>query len=450
MNFQIEEQFATVAKMKVIGVGGAGGNAVNRMVDAGLAGVEFISVNTDAMALDNNRAPHRIQIGERITKGLGAGANPDIGRQAMEEDRDKIATAIGGADMIFITAGMGGGTGTGGAPVVAQIARELGILTVAIVTRPFLFEGKIRDRNAKRGIEELNKAIDTIILIPNQKLLTIVDNTTTLIDAFKTADDVLYQATKGISDLIAVHGLVNLDFADVKTIMSSMGEALMGTGCSDGDAATRATCAAEAAIHNPLLDDISIAGAKGILINVTGGADMTLYDVSEATRMVNEAVGDDGETNIIFGAVSDPTMNGKIRVTVIATGFNEQSMGKKRDERAMMLNVPGVQNGTEKSAEQISMPLQFPLRHERAEEFGPVSRERGGAAEVETARTTADSAAPATTQTLPEHTLPFVPPFLLPEGKRRGEQRAHSDRSTVLTQYENDTDIPTFLRKQMQ
>jgi cell division protein FtsZ len=450
MVFQMDEQFATVAKMKVIGVGGAGGNAVNRMVDAGLAGVEFISVNTDAMALDNNRAPHRIQIGERITKGLGAGANPDIGRQAMEEDRDKIAMAIEGADMIFITAGMGGGTGTGGAPVVAQIAREMGILTVAIVTRPFLFEGKIRDRNAKRGIEDLNKSIDTIILIPNQKLLTIVDNKTTLIDAFKTADDVLYQATKGISDLIAVHGLVNLDFADVKTIMSCMGEALMGTGCCDGDAETRAVNAAEAAIHNPLLDDISIAGARGILINVTGGTDMTLYDVSEATRMVNEAVGEDAETNIIFGAVSDPTMNGKIRVTVIATGFNEQSMVKKREDRAMVLNVPGVKKEGEKSAEQLSMPLQFTLRQERPEEARAASEDAVPAGEVEAMAQSPVVATSTVPTGMPERSPAIeFPPFLKPEAMRR-EQRVYINRGTVMTQYEDDTDIPTFLRKQMQ
>jgi len=225
--FTLDESFDAKAKMKVLGVGGAGGNAVNRMVTAGLLGVEFISINTDAMALDNNHASHRIQIGDKITKGLGAGANPEIGRIAMEEDREKVAAMLEGADMVFITAGMGGGTGTGGAPVVAEIAQEMDILTVAIVTRPFLFEGKVRDRNAKKGIDDLRKSVDTIIVIPNQKLLSIVDRTTSLIDAFKIADDVLYQATKGISDLISVHGLVNLDFADVKTIMKGMGDALM-------------------------------------------------------------------------------------------------------------------------------------------------------------------------------------------------------------------------------
>ena len=460
MVFEMDVQFTTVAKMKVVGVGGAGGSAVNRMVDAGLSGVEFIAVNTDAMALDNNRAPNRIQIGERITKGLGAGANPDIGRQAMEEDRDKIAAALDGADMVFITAGMGGGTGTGGAPVVAEIARELDILTVAIVTRPFLFEGKVRDRNAKRGIEDLNRFIDTIIVIPNQKLLTIVDNKATLIEAFKTADDVLYQATKGISDLVSVHGLVNLDFADVKTIMHDMGEALMGTGCCEGDAEKRAINAAEAAIHNPLLDDISITGARGILINVTGGADMTLYDVSEATRVVHAAAGEESETNIIFGAVSDPAMNGKIRVTVIATGFNEEALEKKRDERKPMVNVPGVKKEPVKTSEQLSIRFPLPLRKEKTEET-----------DEDTLRDAREAAHPPLVGKLPEAGLVPEPslressalatasalpssldfqPFLKPEAMRRGEQRVFVNRGTVMTQFEDDTDVPTFLRKQMQ
>lgn len=448
MIFQLDEQFTTVAKMKVIGVGGAGGNAVNRMVDAGLSGVEFISVNTDAMALENNRAPHRVQIGERITKGLGAGANPDIGRQAMEEDREKIAMILEGADMVFITAGMGGGTGTGGAPVVAEIAKEMDILTVAIVTRPFLFEGKVRDRNAKRGIEDLSRSIDTIIVIPNQKLLTIVDNKTPLIDAFKTADDVLYQATKGISDLIAVHGLVNLDFADVKTIMRGMGEALMGTGCSEGDQEKRALLAAEAAIHNPLLDDISIAGARGILINVTGGLDMTLYDVSEATRAVNEAVGEDVDTNIIFGAVTDPTMSGKIRVTVIATGFNDQSLAKKREEATstkLALAVPGVKKEPEKKVEQIAMTLHFPQQGEKVEARAaePVKTATVDAPAVGVTGIASPSGSAA-----PSAPMDF-PAFLKPENMRK-EPRTYVSKGSVITQYEDDIEVPTFLRKQMQ
>jgi cell division protein FtsZ len=443
MIFQLDEQFTTVAKMKVIGVGGAGGNAVNRMVDAGLNGVEFISVNTDAMALENNRAPHRVQIGERITKGLGAGANPDVGRQAMEEDREKIAMILEGSDMVFITGGMGGGTGTGGAPVIAEIAREMDILTVAVVTRPFLFEGKVRDRNAKRGIEELGKSVDTIIIIPNQKLLTIVDNKTPLIDAFKTADDVLYQATKGISDLIAVHGLVNLDFADVQTIMRGMGEALMGTGCSEGDQEKRALLAAEAAIQNPLLDDVSIAGARGILINVTGGSDMTLYDVSEATRAVNEAVGEDVDTNIIFGAVTDPTMNGKIRVTVIATGFNEQNLVKKREEIAaskMAIVLPGLKKGPDKKVEQMAMPLHIQQRCVKSEPAEPVKALEcpDVVEEPVTAASTGVSSSPVD-----------FPAFLKPENMRK-EPRTYVSKGSVITQYEDDMDVPTFLRKQMQ
>lgn len=321
MVFTLDEKFDTVAKMKVIGVGGAGGNAVNRMIEEGLTGVDFISVNTDAMALDNNKAPQRVQIGERITRGLGAGANPEIGRIAMEEDRDKIKELLDGSDMVFITAGMGGGTGTGGAAVVAEISKELDILTVAIVTRPFLFEGKIRDRNARNGIEELRNTVDTIIVIQNQKLLSVVDRNTPLMEAFRTADNVLHNATKGISDLISVHGLVNLDFADVKTIMKCSGDAIMGSGFGEGE--NRAAEAADAAIHSPMLDDVSIAGAKGILINVTGGDDLTLYDVGDATQAIYDAVGEDSDTNIIFGAVTDPAMNNRVQVTVIATGFND-------------------------------------------------------------------------------------------------------------------------------
>jgi cell division protein FtsZ len=348
MVFTLDETFDAKAKMKVIGVGGAGGNAVNRMVTEGLSGVDFISINTDGMALEHNKATQRIQIGEKITKGLGAGANPEIGRLAIEEDRARVAAAIEGSDMIFITAGMGGGTGTGAAPVVAEIAKEFGILTVAIVTRPFLFEGKVRDRNAKKGMEELRKHVDTIIVIPNQKLLSIVDRNTSLIDAFRTADEVLYQSTRGISDLISCHGLVNLDFADVRTIMMGMGDALMGAGTAEGE--NRAVVAAESAIHSPLLDDISIAGAKGILINITGGEDMTLYDVSDATQTVQDAVGAEADSNIIFGAVIDPEMKGKIQVTVIATGFNESEMSKPKM--------------AEKSISRLTLPMQPAKMHE--------------------------------------------------------------------------------------
>ncbi len=331
MRITMDETFKAVAKLKVIGVGGGGGNAVNRMVDAGLSNVEFIAVNTDAAALDKNLAKKRLAIGKKLTNGLGAGACPDIGRQAMEEDRDTVVSLLEGADMLFITAGMGGGTGTGGAPVVAEIAKELGILTVAIVTRPFLFEGKVRERNASQGISELRKYVDTIIVVPNQKLLSIVDQKTTLINAFKSADEVLHQGVKGISDVITMPGLVNLDFADVRTVMKGMGDALMGTGYASGDDPNRAVTALESAIHSPLLDDISIAGARGMLINITGGEDITLYEATEASQAAYNAVGENSDTNIIWGTVTDPEMKGQIKITVIATGFNQDTITRQKD-----------------------------------------------------------------------------------------------------------------------
>ena len=446
MVFTLDEAFDAVAKMKVIGVGGAGGNAVNRMITAGLSGVEFIGVNTDAMALDNNKAEHRIQIGEKITKGLGAGANPEVGRLAMEEDRDKIASVLEGADMVFITAGMGGGTGTGGAPVVAEIAQEMDILTVAIVTRPFLFEGKVRDRNAKKGMDDLRQSVDTIIVIPNQKLLSIVDRTTSLIDAFKTADDVLYQATKGISDLISVHGLVNLDFADVKTIMKGMGDALMGTGYAEGE--NRAVMAADMAIHSPLLDDVSIAGARGVLINITGGDDMTLYDVSDATQTVQDAVGGvDSETNIIFGSVADPSMNGKIRVTVIATGFNDETIDRKKETvPKLAIKLPSQRRDPEKNVEQMSISLAVAPKQEITPEkvamveMPPVIKERE---EMETIAEETQQVSQGSSNSSIE-----FPAFIKKENMRK--ERVYVSKGSVITQYEDDMDVPTFLRKQMQ
>jgi cell division protein FtsZ len=450
MVFTLDESFDAIAKMKVIGVGGAGGNAVNRMVNAGLTGVDFISVNTDAMALDNNRAAARLQIGEKITKGLGAGANPEVGRLAMEEDREKIASVLDGADMVFITAGMGGGTGTGGAPVVAEIAQEMGILTVAIVTRPFLFEGKVRDRNARKGMDDLRKSVDTIIVIPNQKLLSIVDRNTSLIDAFKTADDVLYQATKGISDLISVHGLVNLDFADVKTIMKGMGDALMGTGFAEGE--NRAVMAADCAIHSPLLDDVSIAGARGILINITGGEDMTLYDVSDATQTVYDAVGEDSETNIIFGAVTDPAMNGKIRVTVIATGFNDEALEIRREAAApkLLVKLPGSGKKEAEKIEQMSISLGLPPKseaHERTIEPVVVEKPRMSTeAEYDSVAMRGEESI-STTASNSSSSIEF-PAFLKKENMRK--ERVYVSKGSVITQYEDDMDVPTFLRKQMQ
>lgn len=317
MRLEFDDEQTNPAMIKVVGVGGAGGNAVNRMIDAGLSGVEFIAVNTDLQVLEQNKAAVKLQIGKRVTKGLGAGANPDIGRRSIEEDADEVAEALTAADMVFITAGMGGGTGTGAAPTVAKLAKSQGALTVAIVTKPFDFEGKKRSTRANDGLEELRKFVDTLITIPNQRLLAIADKNTLLTDAFRMADDILYQATKGISDLITVAGLINCDFADVRTVMLEMGDALMGTGEATGE--DKAATAAHMAISSPLLENVSIAGARGVLINVTGGPDMTLFDVNDATSKIYDAAG--AEANVIVGAVIDHRMKDTIRVTVIATGF---------------------------------------------------------------------------------------------------------------------------------
>ena len=306
------------ATIKVIGVGGAGNNAVNRMIDAGIKGVDFIAVNTDRQALQQSRATTKIQIGEKITRGLGAGANPDIGQQSAEESKSEIAEVLRGADMVFVTAGMGGGTGTGAAPIVASTAKEMGILTIGVVTKPFTFEGKKRLSQAERGIESLKGKVDTLVVIPNDKLLQIIDRKTSIIDAFKMADDVLRQGVQGISDLIAVPGLVNLDFADVKTIMLNQGMAHMGVGRASGE--NRAEDAAKEAIQSPLLET-SIEGAKGVIINITGGEDLGLHEVNTAAELVQRSV--DPEANIIFGTVTDPSMDDEIQITVIATGFDK-------------------------------------------------------------------------------------------------------------------------------
>jgi cell division protein FtsZ len=316
-HFDFAPDYINYANIKVVGVGGGGGNAINRMIQAELQGVEFIAINTDAQVLDQNRAEKRIQIGQNVTGGLGAGANPDAGRRAVEESREAVREAIGKPNLVFITAGMGGGTGTGAGPTVAEIAKESGALTVAIVTKPFRFEGRKRMERAESGLTELKSKVDTLITIPNERLLEIVDKRTTLTEAFATADDVLHQATKGISDLITIPGLINCDFADVRTVMLEMGDALMGTGLGQGE--DRAVQAAQAAISSPLLENVSISGAKGVLINVTGGEDMSLLDVNTATSLIYDEAGE--EANVIFGAVIDPTMNDQMRITVIATGF---------------------------------------------------------------------------------------------------------------------------------
>ena len=317
MKLEFASDYANYAKIKVVGVGGAGGNAVNRMIAHGLTGVEFISINTDSQALDFSKADVKLQIGGNVTRGLGAGARPEVGKQAMEEDRERVTSLLQGADLVFVTAGMGGGTGTGGAPIVAEIAREMGALAVAICTKPFEFEGRKRMNRALTGIDELKTRVDTLIVIPNQRLLSIVDPSTKLTDAFIMADDVLFRATRGISDLITIPGLINCDFADVRTVMMEMGDAMMGSGVGTGE--NKAANAARMAINSPLLEDVIISGAKGVLVNVTGSPDMTLYEVNEATTVIYDAAGSDA--NIIFGAVIDPALDDEIRVTVIATGF---------------------------------------------------------------------------------------------------------------------------------
>lgn len=323
MPIELDSQNARGAKIRVVGVGGGGNNAVNSMIDKGLVGVDYVAINTDAQALDKSKAPHKIQIGKNLTRGLGAGADPVIGFRAVEEDREEIAQALSGSDMVFITAGMGGGTGTGGAPVVAGIAKSLGALVVGIVTKPFLSEGKKRASQAESGLEELKKQVDTLIVIPNQKLLEIIDRKTTVGQAFEICNDVLQKAARGISEIITVSGLINVDFADVRRVMREMGDALMGTGVAKGD--NRAIEAANSAISSPLLEGVSIAGAQGILINITGGSNLTMWEVEEAMAVIHNAAGDDAE--IIFGTVINEDIDEELYVTVVATGFNKKAAG---------------------------------------------------------------------------------------------------------------------------
>jgi cell division protein FtsZ len=323
--FDEAEKRPQLARIRVVGVGGGGGNAVNRMIQERLEGVEFISLNTDAQALLTSESHRKIQVGKQLTRGLGAGGRPEIGREAVLEDKEEVLSAIEGSDMVFVTAGLGGGTGTGAAPLVAELAKGLGALTVAIVTKPFTFEGRKRIQQAEDGLRELKKRVDTLIVVPNQRLLSVVGQGTSLQDAFRVADSVLLHATQGIADLITVTGLVNVDFADVKTIMTEMGDALMGTGYGSGE--HRALEAAQEAISSPLLDEVSISGARGVLINITGGRDLSLHEVSEVSSVIHEAAGE--EANIIFGAVIDSEMQDELRVTVIATGIG--GTGERRD-----------------------------------------------------------------------------------------------------------------------
>ncbi|TMA97843.1 MAG: cell division protein FtsZ [Deltaproteobacteria bacterium] len=348
--FEIVEQHGMTARIKVIGIGGGGGNAVNTMIGGKLSGVDFMVANTDAQSLEASQAPLRIQLGSMVTKGLGAGANPEIGRRAALEDQEQIREYLEGSDMIFLTAGMGGGTGTGGAPVIARVARDVGALTVGVVTKPFIFEGKKRMRQAEEGIEELKQSVDTLIVIPNQRLLSIAAKTTTMLEAFHKADDVLLQAVRGISDLIITPGLINLDFADVRTVMAEMGLALMGAAAATGE--NRAIEAAQRAISSPLLEDISIQGARGVLINITGGPDLCLHEVNEAASMIQEEAHDDA--NIIFGAVIDESLTDEIRITVIATGFGEVKEERKPAPQPV-INVASIANAVPKNKKVVHL-----------------------------------------------------------------------------------------------
>ncbi|HEX6751324.1 MAG TPA: cell division protein FtsZ [Longimicrobium sp.] len=423
MIFEYEDPMPQNARMKVVGVGGGGGNAVDRMIDEDLEGVEFISVNTDALVLKKSKAPVKIQIGQKLTRGLGAGARPEVGREALEENRDEVRKALEGADLVFVTAGMGGGTGTGAAPLIAEMARELGALTIAIVTKPFLFEGKKRMQQAEAGLAELKRSADTMIVVPNERLLSVVGKGTTFKDALKKADEVLLHATQGISDLIRVTGEVNVDFADVRTIMSNRGAALMGTGFGKGE--NRAVEAAQEAISSPLLDNISISGATGVLINITGGMDLAIDEVTTISSIIQEAAGDDAE--IIFGAVHDSGLKEEVRVTVIATGFERQEPVYERrpdgvirpDFRAPRAEVRPL------SGSRVVMPGDGPSP------FAP--------------RT---PATPAEREPTPFH--PRTPP---PAPEREPARETPVTRLPVPPRQPeknvNDLEIPTFIRRQM-
>jgi cell division protein FtsZ len=396
MIFELEETVSQFARMKVVGVGGGGGNAVNRMIEERLTGVEFISVNTDAQALLHSKSDIKVQIGKKLTRGLGAGARPEIGRQAIEENREDVLRVLQGADLVFVTCGMGGGTGTGAGPIIAGMAREVGALTVGIVTKPFLFEGRKRMRQAEMGIAEMRKHVDTMIVVPNERLLAVAGKGMPFQDALKKADEVLLNATQGISNLIAVTGIVNVDFADVRTVMQNGGSALMGTGVGRGD--NRALEGAQQAISSPLLDNVSISGASGVLINITGGNDLTLGEVTQISEVIHDAVGEESE--VIFGAVSDAAMQGEIRVTVIATGFD-------RSEVREAGSRPGVIPFTPRAAVRQS-----------------------GAVQSQAAM--GSSSTPAA-----------------PLGTRRASSAQPAPQAQPVTEPLTDMEIPTFIRRQM-
>ncbi|MCA9721370.1 MAG: cell division protein FtsZ [Gemmatimonadetes bacterium] len=396
MVFEIEDQPTQNARMKVLGVGGGGGNAVNRMIEEALQGVQFISVNTDAQALGTSRSDVKVQIGKKLTRGLGAGARPEIGRQAIEENRDEVLEHLQGADLVFVTCGMGGGTGTGAAPIIAQMAKDIGALTVGIVTKPFLFEGRKRMKQAEMGITELRRNVDTMIVVPNERLLAVVGKGIPFQDALKKADEVLLNATRGIASLITSAGIINVDFADVRTVMQNGGAALMGTGVASGE--NRALEAAQQAIASPLLDNVSINGASGVLINILGGDDLTLGEATQISEIIHDAVGDDAQ--IIFGAGSDPKLSGEIRVTVIATGFDRAVTGE-----------PVVDRGS---------PQVLPFRRQPP---------------------AAPGAAPAAATPPAPQASPTQQPFARPAAPPPARPSPATDVG--------DMDIPTFIRRQM-
>ncbi|MFO0675536.1 MAG: cell division protein FtsZ [Polyangiaceae bacterium] len=427
MSFSIEfadETHEYQARIKVIGVGGSGGNAVNTMINFGLEGVEFMVVNTDAQALNANAAPTKLNIGSSVTRGLGAGADPERGRKAALEDVQRIKELISGADMVFVTAGMGGGTGTGAAPVIAQLAREEGALTVGVVTKPFIFEGRQRHRRAELGLAALAEQVDTLITIPNQKLLLLGDDDLTFIDACRKADEVLYQAVKGISDLITQSGIVNVDFADVKTVMSNMGRALMGTGIAKG--ANRARQAAEMAVASPLLDDISVEGATGVLINIVGGPDLKMKEIQEAASLVQEQAHDDA--NIIFGASIDETLGENVKVTVIATGFDIAELGTTH-ESMMSGSLSRMSQAPQTMPSMQPRPAPQSMRVPVSSEVAAIASRR--VAHAHEARTQRE----------------VVPPPV-PSSRAPGRDRAASSSNAFPSGYDVDWDVPAFQRKQ--
>src|SRR5882672_11096146 len=437
LRLRYEEEPIGSARIKVIGVGGGGSNAVNRMVQVGLDGVQFIVANTDLQALNGNAAPIKLQIGSKLTKGLGAGADPTVGRSAALEDTENIIQMLDGADMVFVTTGLGGGTGTGAAPVIASLASELGALTVAVVTKPFKFEGKKRLIQAERGLEALRECVDTIITIPNERLLTIIDRTTPLTEAFAMADDVLRQAIQGISDLILVPGLINLDFADVKTIMAGMGLAMMGTGVGEGQ--DRALEAARRAISSPLLEGASVNGARGVIINVTGGPDLSLVEVNEASSIVQEAA--DEDANIIFGAVVDPGLKGKVKTTVIATGFGPLSAARPAASTAQTpVDMTHYTDHARQRAEALTPTTTLAPR---------LSIARRSLLDLPMAASTAAAAAGASSSA-PPPALPTAVDIIHPAEVAEVAEVVEEARLAMDPDFDVSTtfDVPAFLRRQ--